>query len=134
MVINFRSGVPSDEERQKLERLIYDKFGSASNAGKFLITYSDSADEAPTFEAFQPSDPQKTYAFYSEQIVTQVLSGHRVTSPLLFGLRNEGGGFGSNADEMRDAYELFHNLVVRPFQESFYSSIAPYAFSHGHYP
>ena len=26
MVINFRSGVPSDEERQKLERLIYDKF------------------------------------------------------------------------------------------------------------
>ena len=125
MVINFRSGVPSDEERQKLERLIYDKFGSASNAGKFLITYSDSADEAPTFEAFQPSDPQKTYAFYSEQIVTQVLSGHRVTSPLLFGLRNEGGGFGSNADEMRDAYELFHNLVVRPFQESFIRQLRP---------
>lgn len=125
MVINFRSGVPSDEERQKLERLIYDKFGSASNAGKFLITYSDSADDAPTFEAFQPSDPQKTYAFYSEQIVTQVLSGHRVTSPLLFGLRSEGGGFGSNADEMRDAYELFHNLVIRPFQETFIRGLRP---------
>ena len=57
--------------------------------------------------------------------MTQVLSGHRVTSPLLFGLRNEGGGFGSNADEMRDAYELFHNLVVRPFQESFIRQLRP---------
>lgn len=125
MVINFRSGVPSDEERQKLERLIYDKFGSASNAGKFLITYSDSGDDAPTFEAFQPSDPQKTYAFYSEQIVTQVLSGHRVTSPLLFGLRGEGGGFGNNADEMKESYELFHNLVVRPMQETFVKGLRP---------
>ena len=48
-----------------------------------------------------------------------------MTSPLLFGLRNEGGGFGSNADEMRDAYELFHNLVVRPFQESFIRQLRP---------
>lgn len=125
LLINFKSGVPTEDERQKIERLIYDKFGSASNAGKFLITFSDSADEAPTFEAFQPQDPQKTFAFYSEQITTQVLSAHRVTSPLLFGLRTTGGGFGSNAEEMKEAYELFHNTVVRPMQETFIKGLRP---------
>ena len=125
MLINFKNGVPTEDERMKIERLIYDKFGSASNAGKFLITFSDSAEEAPSFEAFQPQDPQKTFAFYSEQIVTQVLSAHRVTSPLLFGLRTTGGGFGSNADEMKEAYELFHNTVVRPMQETFIKGLRP---------
>ena len=125
MLINFKNGVPTEDERMKIERLIYDKFGSASNAGKFLITFSDSAEEAPSFEAFQPQDPQKTYAFYSEQIVTQVLSAHRVTSPLLFGLRTTGGGFGSNAEEMKEAYELFHNTVVRPMQETFIKGLRP---------
>lgn len=125
MLINFKNGVPSDEERMKIERLIYDKFGSASNAGKFLITFSDGADDAPDFEAFQPQDPQKTFAFYSEQITTQVLCAHRVTSPLLFGLRTTGGGFGSNADEMKESYELFHNSVVRPMQDLLIDGLRP---------
>ena len=125
MLINFKNGIPTDEERMKIERLIYDKFGSASNAGKFLITFSDGADEAPTFEAFQPQDPQKTFAFYSEQITTQVLCAHRVTSPLLFGLRATGGGFGNNADEMKESYELFHNAVVRPMQNVLIEGLRP---------
>lgn len=125
MLINFKNGIPTEDERMKIERLIYDKFGSASNAGKFLITFSDSAEEAPTFEAFQPQDPQKTFAFYSEQIVTQVLCAHRVTSPLLFGLRTTGSGFGNNADEMKEAYELFHNSVIRPMQETFIKGLRP---------
>lgn len=125
MLINFKNGIPTDEERMKIERLIYDKFGSASNAGKFLITFSDGADEAPTFEAFQPQDPQKTFAFYSEQITTQVLCAHRVTSPLLFGLRTTGGGFGNNADEMKESYELFHNAVVRPMQDVLIDGLRP---------
>ena len=35
---------------------------------------------------------------------------------MLFGIRSEGGGLGSNADELRDAFSLFNNTVVLPFQ------------------
>ena len=117
MVISFNNGVPSQEERADMERLLYDKFGGATNAGKFLMTFNDSQENAPTIEAFQPTDPQKTYEFMSKEVVAKILSGHRVTSPLLFGVRDEGGGFGSNADEMRDAYDLFSRTVVQPMQE-----------------
>lgn len=125
MIISFNNGIPTDEERQEIERLLYDKFSGASNAGKFLMTFNDSQENAPTIESFQATDPQNVYSFMSNEISSKILSGHRVTSPLLFGLREEGGGFGSNADEMRDAYDLFYQTVVKPQQELLLSGIQP---------
>ena len=46
-------------------------------------------------------------------------------SPLLFGIRSEGGGFGSNADEMRDGYELFYKTVILPFQNVILTGLRP---------
>ena len=43
--------------------------------------------------------------------------GHRVTSPLLLGIRSEGGGLGSNADEIKNSQLLFTNLVIKPYQD-----------------
>lgn len=125
LMISFNNGVPAEEERQALERMIYDKFGGATNAGKFLMTFNDSSENAPTIESFAPTDPQQVYAFMSSEVVTKILSGHRVTSPLLFGIREEGGGFGSNANEMRDGYDLFYNTVILPMQEHITQSLRP---------
>jgi hypothetical protein len=41
--------------------------------------------------------------------------GHRVTSPMLFGIK-ENSGLGSNADEIKNAYLLMDNTVIRPIQ------------------
>ena len=92
-MINFRDGVPTQEERAELERLIYNKFGGASNAGKILMTFSSEPDTAPQIEPLNLSEAHKTYDFLSREVQTKILSGHRVTTPLLFGVRNEGGGF-----------------------------------------
>lgn len=124
-IISFNDGVPTEEERAELERLIYNKFGSASNAGKILMTFNDSAESAPTVESFNLSDAHKVFDYLSKEVVVKILSGHRVTSPLLFGLRNEGGGFGSNADEMKDAYDLFYNTVVLPMQRLILDGLRP---------
>jgi hypothetical protein len=64
------------------------------------------------------NDAQSAWEGMSKQAVNQILAGHRVTSPILFGIRSEGGGLGNNADELRDAYSLFNNTVVIPFQNT----------------
>lgn len=125
LLISFNNGVPTAEEQADLERMLYNKFGGATNAGKFLMTFNDSQENAPTIESFQPTDPQKTYEFMSKEVVAKILSGHRVTSPLLFGVRDEGGGFGSNADEMRDAYDLLSRTVIQPMQEEILRGLQP---------
>ena len=124
-ILSFNDGVPTQEERAELERLIYNKFGSASNAGKILMTFNDSTENAPTVESFNISDSHQVFDYLSREVVIKILSGHRVTSPLLFGLRNEGGGFGSNADEMKDAYDLFYNTVVLPLQRLILDGLRP---------
>ena len=125
MVLSFNGGIPTDDERRDLERLIYDKFGGASNAGKILMTFNDGQDSAPTVEPFNLANPHDTYDFLAKQTFQEILSGHRVTSPLLFGLRSEGGGFGSNADEMKDAYDLYSKTVIEPFQNILLEGIEP---------
>ena len=125
MVMNFNGGVPTEDERVELESLIYQKFGGASNAGKILMTFNDGAESAPTIETFNISDAHKTYDYLTTEATTKILSGHRVTSPLLFGVRGSGTGFGNNAEEMKDSYDLFSKAVILPFQNIILEGLRP---------
>ena len=118
MHVSFKNGVPTEEERRTIERQINTKFSGSNNAGKILLSFSEGGDSAPTIEPIQMNDAQSAWVEMSKQSVNQILAGHRVTSPILFGIRAEGGGLGNNADELRDAFSLFTNTVVIPFQNT----------------
>jgi len=116
MAINFANGVPTEEERRTIERQIQDKFSGSGNSGRIMITFNDGKDNSPEIIPIDSNSASESYQFLSKEVVNKILSGHRVTSPLLFGIRAEGGGLGSNAEELRDAYSLFNNTVIIPFQ------------------
>ena len=118
MHVGFSNGVPTEEERRTIERQLNQKFAGTGNAGKILITFNDGKETTPTIEPIQMNDAQNAWVEMSKQSVNQILAGHRVTSPILFGIRSEGGGLGNNADELRDAYSLFNNTVIIPFQNT----------------
>jgi len=118
MHVGFSNGVPTDEERRTIERQLNAKFAGSGNAGKILITFNDGKETAPIIEPIQMNDAQSAWEGMSKQAVNQILAGHRVTSPILFGIRAEGGGLGNNADELRDAFSLFSNTVIIPFQHT----------------
>ena len=116
MLLNFNNGIPTDEERREIERKVNEKFSGSSNAGRLLISFSDGNDNQPQIESISANDAEGMYQFLSQETTTKILAGHRVTSPLLFGVRGDGAGFGNNADELRDSYSLFSQTVVLPFQ------------------
>ena len=116
MHVSFNNGVPTQEERRTIERQLNQKFAGSGNAGKILITFNDGTDTKPTIEPIQMNDAQNAWVEMQKAAVNNILAGHRCTSPILFGIRAEGGGLGNNADELRDAYSLFNNTVVVPFQ------------------
>jgi len=125
MAVNFANGVPTREERKTIERQINSKFGGSGNAGKILITFNDGKDTAPEIIPINANDNSDSYQFLSTETTSKVLTGHRVTSPLLFGVRGDGGGFGNNADELRDSYSLFNNTVIKPFQNTLLGGLQP---------
>jgi hypothetical protein len=71
---------------------------------------------AATIEPVQLSDAHNQYEFLSREAQQKVLVGHRITSPMLFGVKDQ-TGLGNNADEIKTAFQLFDNTVIKPKQE-----------------
>ena len=115
MIVNFNNGVPPEEERDNIESQIKQKWGGSSNAGKFILSFNDSSDSAASIEPVQLSDAHNQYEFLSRESQQKVLVGHRITSPMLFGVKDQ-TGLGNNADEIKTAFTLFDNSVIRPKQ------------------
>ena len=114
-MVNFSNGVPTQEERLAIERSLTDKFTSASNSGKFVLTFSDDKTRTPEIFPISVSNADKQFLALQELLVQNILTGHRVTSPMLLGIKSE-TGLGSNVDELNAAFEVYLNTVVKPFQ------------------
>jgi len=113
--VSFANGIPTQEERRQIEQSLTEKFTGASNSGKFILTFSDDKTRTPEITPISVSDADKQYLALQELLVQNILTGHRVTSPMLMGIKSD-TGLGSNVDELNAAGNFYLNTVVKPFQ------------------
>ncbi len=112
--INFANGIPTKEERERIERQITKKFSGANNAGKFVLTFTENDQEKPEIVPIQVSNADKQYTVLNELCIQNIMIGHRVTSPMLLGVKTDGQLGGRN--ELTNAFELYMNTVIKPYQ------------------
>ena len=115
MIINFNNGIPPQEEQDNINSTIAQKWQGSNNAGRWILAFNDDSAKAATIEPVTLSDAHLQYEFLSRESAQKVLVGHRITSPMLFGIKDN-AGLGSNADEIKNAYLLLDNTVIRPIQ------------------
>jgi hypothetical protein len=116
VMVNMNNGIPAPEERQTIEDLIESKFTGTRNAGRFMISFNDDAERKPTIETISTDNLHEKYKYVAEYAQDRILVGHRVTSPLLFGIRTQANGFSSQSEEMKTAYSILQTMTVNPFQ------------------
>ena len=114
-VFSFANGIPTADERRQVEQSISDKFQGSENAGKVILTFSDDKTRTPEITPIQTSDLDKQYLALQELLVQNILTAHRVTSPMLMGIKND-TGLGSNVDELNAAGNYYLNTVCKPYQ------------------
>jgi hypothetical protein len=117
MLINFNNGEPPEETKDAIEAQINAKFGGSSRSGTAIIAFNDGKENAADITPVALSDAHNQYQFLSTECVDKILLAHRITSPLIFGVKNSGSGFSSNADELKTGLNVFENIVIRPFQQ-----------------
>jgi hypothetical protein len=116
-VINMNSGVQESEETAQIAaQRIREKLTGSQNAGKFFINFNDNKDNAISIEALEVSNAHEQYMYLSAEAKHQLMTAHRLTSPLLVGVK-EGSGFSSNADELTVAFDELMTHVIQPKQE-----------------
>jgi hypothetical protein len=117
LMINFNNGIPNEETQELIERRIYEKFSGSTNAGKFILTFNDSAEDQATIEPITIPDVHAQYQFLADESREKIMLGHGIVSPILLGIKDN-TGFGNNAEELRTASILMDNIVIRPFQQA----------------
>ena len=114
-VINFNNGIPSEEMRDKMKRDVMGKLTGARGE-KVIIAFNANAESKTTVEDLPLNDAPAHYEYLSKECFDKLIVGHRVTSPMLLGIRTGDGGLGNNADEIKTATLLFDNIVIKPYQ------------------
>jgi len=116
LMINFNNGVPAPEERQTIEDLLYAKFTGTNNGGRFMVSFNDDKETQPTVTPIQVDNLHEKFQYVAEYAQDRILVGHKITSPLLFGIRTTNNGFSSQSEEMKTAYSILQTMTVQPFQ------------------
>ena len=116
LFITLTNGEPSAEEKRKLYQGIVESYTGVDNAGRVFLSFVDGAEKAPVISTV-PSANDEYYVILEERITSRILTAHRITSPLLIGIR-DGGGLGSNSEEIQVAYTHFLSTVIQPIQKS----------------
>lgn len=114
-VINFNNGVPPEEKREEIANEVKRKLTGARGE-KVIVGFNSSVENKTTVDDIPLNDAPAHYEYLSKECFEKLVVGHRVTSPMLLGIRDAGGGFSNNADEIKTATLLYDNLVIKPYQ------------------
>ena len=124
VMVNMNNGIPAPEERDTIESMIEAKFTGTRNAGRFMVSFNDDPAAKPTVDIIQTENLHEKYQYVAEYAQDRILVAHRVTSPLLFGIRTANNGFSSQSEEMMTAFSIMQTMTVQPFQQLLIESIS----------
>ena len=104
-----------EDEREAIERMLRLQYQGTDNAGSMMYIDVDSPENAPVITPIPQNGADGYYTTINDMVTQKILTSHRITSPMILGIKTEGqlGG----REEVIDAYLLLVNTVIRPYQQ-----------------
>jgi hypothetical protein len=125
-LIQHNNGVPeTKEEAEDFEKQFQEKFGKATGT-KIVHLFSPSKDNSSEITNMNGNDLHNRYIEMSNRVKESIFIGHRVTNPILFGVKEEGQLGARN--ELDLAYEIFTNTYIAERQNTLLKTIKKLAF------
>jgi hypothetical protein len=114
-LINFPSGYPeTTEELNRLKDNVKGRSQSVEDAGEIILTFSNGRDEAPEVLSLNGNNLDQRYLATEKSVQQNILVAHAITSPQLFGVRQEGS---FNSAESMDLFNIFKATYVNTKQK-----------------
>ena len=110
VILNFSTGIPTEEEMDDFEREFDRKYKGSQNAGKMVLTFSNGQEEKPELIPINLNDSDERFLLLDKQVQQNVLTSHSVTSPTLFGIYKEGSLGDKN--NMIESLDIFNSTYV----------------------
>ena len=102
------------EEREEIERMLRNAYSGTDNAGSLMYMDVANRDQMPEIVPIPQNGADGYYTTVNDMVTQKILTGHRITSPMLVGIKTAGqlGG----REELLDAYSHFLTTVIYPMQ------------------
>lgn len=115
-ILNFATGIPTAEEMEDAHKTFKRKYSGTSNAGKFILTFSEGQDQKPTLEPINLSDSDERFILLHKEMRDEIFIGHNVTNPQLFGIRVAGELGGK--DQLLESLAIFQSTYINKRQKT----------------
>lgn len=114
-IFNIVGANESDEDKEFKSKQIKEKLTSSENAGRVFVNFIDSKDDEMTAIPLEINNPSDQWGNLTTEAKQQLMTAHRLTSPLLVGVK-DASGFSSNADELQTSFDELMIHVINPMQ------------------
>lgn len=109
-IINFLNGIPTDEQKEEIEKNVTEKFCGSANAGRILLNFSNGEENSAKVEKLDITDFSDRYNAAADRAREQIFCSFQAI-PQLFGLMTAATGF--SEQEFTEAFKLFNSTVIR---------------------
>jgi len=109
------------DQRNEIEAMLRLQYQGSGNAGQLMYMDVDSPENAPVITPINGNGSDDYYIAINDMVKEKILTAHRITSPEIFGIMTPGKLGGK--DEVTDAYLLFINTVIRPYQQTLLAEV-----------
>ena len=118
LFIQMNNGVPDPATQEEIYDDIAATFSGVDGGGKFFLSFAADKEHGTDVIPIQGANDDY-YIQLSQRISQSILTGHRISSPLLLGIKDIGGaGLSNNKDEILVASEHFSSAVIKPIQKN----------------
>lgn len=121
LMITLMNGEPTEEDKQVVKAQFDRKYTGTDNAGKIIVNFANSKDTAPVIQTMSPSAMDRQFIQLQSTVLQNILSGHKVVSPMLVGIKTEGQLGGAN--ELDTAYNIYYKTIIEPIQSNVLETI-----------
>ncbi len=115
MHLQFYQKPRDEDDKQRILAEIRKSFVGANKTGKHMVSFSENKDLAPKYEAIQANNLDKQLLNLAELCDRKILTGHKLTSPLLAGI-SVSGQLGGNT-EIEKAYMIYDKTRINPYRK-----------------
>lgn len=107
----------TEAQREALIRGLKNTYSGSKGINKIISLWGVSEEDMPQVEAFNATDNSKELIEIAKTILQNIVTAHRLPSPVIAGVSGGAGNLGSNGGEIATAIILYNSTVVAGFRK-----------------
>lgn len=104
------NGNPTEPDKRKIKQMFEKGYTGPNKAGNIIFNFVEENQKGAQIDILTQSDLDKQFELLGKRLQQKIITGHKVTNPILFGIKTEGQL--GNRNELIESFEHFTKTYI----------------------